>query len=82
MIQAYFDGLKQVIDRYATAPFVLDAQVNFELRPGDQGYVVGAVLFQDESSLNGAAETISESRSKLLAGWRDYQAICVCQRNS
>lgn len=52
MIQAYFDQLKRVVDSYAAASFVLDAQVSFELRPGDQGYVVGAVLFQDQSILH------------------------------
>ena len=51
MIQIYFDRLKRVIDRYAAAPFVLDARVSFELRPGDQGYVTGSVLFQDQSIL-------------------------------
>ncbi|MCB0245104.1 MAG: hypothetical protein KDI12_16960 [Anaerolineae bacterium] len=52
MIQAYFDQLKHVIDSYATAAFVLDAQISFELRPGDQGYVVGSVLFLDHSILH------------------------------
>lgn len=52
MIQQYFNELKRVIDSYAAAPFVLDAQVSFELRPGNQGYAVGAVLFQDRSVLH------------------------------
>lgn len=52
MIQTYFDLLKRVIDRFAVAPFVLDAQVSFELRPGDQGYATGVILFQDQSTLH------------------------------
>lgn len=51
MIQEHFNEVKRVIDSYAAAPFVLDAQVSFELRPGNQGYVVGIVLFQDRSIL-------------------------------
>lgn len=30
---------------------MLDAQIRFESRPGDQGYLLGAVLFLDGSSL-------------------------------
>lgn len=52
MIQRYFNELKRVIDSYAAAPFVLDAQVSFELRPGSQGYAVGVLLFQDRSALH------------------------------
>lgn len=63
MIQAYFDQLKHVIDSYATTAFVLDAQVSFELRPGDQGYVVGSVLFLDYSILTFASiSTLREVR--------------------
>ena len=52
MIRAYFDQLKHVIDSYAAASFVLDAQVSFELRPGDQGFLLGSVLFLDQSLLH------------------------------
>ena len=52
MIQTYFDRLKRVIDSYAAVPFVLDVQVSFELRPGDQGLVVGQVLFRDQTALH------------------------------
>lgn len=52
MIQNYFDELKQIIDSYATLPSVIETRVSFELRPSDQGYVVGAVLFQDQSVLH------------------------------
>lgn len=52
MIQRYFDALKQAVDSFAAAPFVLDVRMSFELRPGNQGYVVGALLFQDQSALH------------------------------
>lgn len=52
MIRAYFDQLKHVIDSYAAASFVLDAQVSFELRPGDQGFLLGSVLYLDQSILH------------------------------
>ncbi|MEZ4768484.1 MAG: DUF6516 family protein [Caldilineales bacterium] len=52
MIQAYFDQLKHIVDSYAAASFVLDARVSFELRPGDQGYLLGSMLFLDQSLLH------------------------------
>lgn len=51
-IQTYFDQLKRVLDRFAAANFVLDVQVTFEVRPADQGYVFGLVLFHDQSALH------------------------------
>lgn len=51
MIEEHFNEIKRIIDSYAAAPFVLDTQVSFELHPGNQGYVVGIVLFQDRSIL-------------------------------
>ena len=52
MIQSYFDELKRVVDDHARVPFVLDVQIAFEQRPGEQGFVVGSVLFQDHSALH------------------------------
>ena len=52
MIQSYFDQIKASIDRYATASFVLDSSVHFEVRPGDQGYLAGSVTFADGSVLH------------------------------
>lgn len=52
MIQAYFTQIKMLVERYAIAPFVLDAAVNFDLRPGDQGYLTGSILFTDYSTLH------------------------------
>lgn len=52
MIQRYFDELKRVLDSFAAASFVLDAQLSFELRPGEQGFAEGAVFFGDQSVLH------------------------------
>jgi hypothetical protein len=50
-IQLYFQQIKTLIDRYAATEFVLDSQVSFDLRPGDQGYLNGLVVFVDGSML-------------------------------
>lgn len=52
MIQSYFDQIKASIDQYAATVFVLGANVNFETRPGEQGYVAGSVTFVDASVLH------------------------------
>jgi len=74
VIQRYFNELKRVIDSYAAAPFVLDAQVSFELRPGNQGYAVGVVLFQDRSALHFREylDSIASHVSKLMYSYH-YQ---------
>ena len=51
MIQTYFGQIKKVVDRFTDLPFVLTLRVSFEVRPGDQGYIVGEVLFTDRSRL-------------------------------
>lgn len=52
MIQGYFAEIKSISDRFAAMPFVLGAQVSFETRPGDQGYVTGEMSFVDGSRLH------------------------------
>lgn len=69
MIQRHFDELKRVVDGYAAAPFVLDAQVSFEVRPGDQGFVEGAVLFQDRSTLHFREYLDRGDKGMGLAPW-------------
>jgi hypothetical protein len=49
VIQTYFAQIKAAIDRYAAANFVLESTVNFETRPGNQGYLHGHIVFVDES---------------------------------
>ena len=52
VIQRYFSEIKQALDRYAILQFVLETNVDFELRPGDQGYLHGSVHFVDGSILH------------------------------
>ncbi len=51
MIESYFAQIKAVIDQYGETNFVLEARVSFETRPGEQGYLAGAVRFVDNSAL-------------------------------
>jgi hypothetical protein len=51
VIQAYFNQIKALLDRYARAPFVLEATVMFDVRPGEQGYLTGSLTFSDGSVL-------------------------------
>ena len=51
MIQAHFTQIKAIIDEYASTTFVLDVSVNFETRPGDQGYLRGSITFIDGSRM-------------------------------
>ena len=52
MIPAYFAQIKATIDRYAATPFVVDATVTFDARPGDQGYFTGSIVFENFSVLH------------------------------
>ncbi len=52
VIQTYFNQIKAGVDRYASTPFVLDAKLNFDLRPGEQGYLNGSIQFVDETTLH------------------------------
>ena len=52
MIQTYFTLIKRVIDQYAAISFVLEAQMHFDMRRGDQGYLAGTVIFADDSKLH------------------------------
>jgi Family of unknown function (DUF6516) len=52
MIPTYFTQIKRIIDQYATTSFVLEAQIHFDMRPGDQGYLTGTLIFADGSKLH------------------------------
>ncbi|MCA9979859.1 MAG: hypothetical protein KDD89_03485 [Anaerolineales bacterium] len=52
MISAYFATLQATLDRYSLLYFVQDVRITFDKRPSEQGYVVGQVVFQDESELH------------------------------
>ena len=68
VIQNYFARLKASLDRYATTSFVLETKVNFETRPGDQGYLTGSVEFIDSSKLyfSEFLDTVGESVDKIM----------------
>lgn len=51
-IQKYFNEIRDVLDRFSATHFILDTNVNFDIRPGDQGYVKGVVSFFDHSTLH------------------------------
>jgi len=51
VIQTYFAQVKAIIDQYAVTSFVLDTEVSFETRPGEQGYLTGSITFVDGSVL-------------------------------
>jgi len=52
MIQTYFTQIKRIIEQYAATSFVLEAQMHFDMRPGDQGYLTGTLIFVDDSKLH------------------------------
>lgn len=52
MIPVYFAAIKETIEQFAAARFVLDASITFDIRPGEQGYLTGLVIFEDFSSLH------------------------------
>ena len=52
MIQTYFTQIKRIIDQYAATSFVLETQIHFEMRPGNQGYLAGTLIFVDDSKLH------------------------------
>jgi hypothetical protein len=51
VIQRYFSEIKAAIDRYAILQVVVETDVDFELRSGDQGYLHGSVQFVNGSIL-------------------------------
>lgn len=51
-LQIYLDEVKEVVDRYAATHFVLEANVEFDIRPGEQGYLIGSIHFSDHSVLH------------------------------
>lgn len=75
VIQRYFSEIKKVIDRYAILQFVLETDVDFELRSGDQGYLHGSVHFADGSILHFKEflDGINDTVDKLTYSYH-YQA--------
>lgn len=52
MMQTYFAQLQAVVDQYASTDFVLETNLNFETRPGDQAYLAGVITLSDNSTLH------------------------------
>ena len=50
-IPTYFNQVKAIVDPCAATRFVLDANVSFEMRPGEQGCLRGSITFADGSTL-------------------------------
>ena len=67
-IQTYFDQIKTQVDQYATTDFVLNVRVDFETRPGEQGYLVGLVTFADGSALHFREflDAVAETTNKVM----------------
>lgn len=67
-MQVHLDSVRFLVDQYARMRFVLDAQVTFDVRPGNQAYVHGAFLFVDDSSLHFREylDTIGADTQKLM----------------
>jgi len=68
VIQAYFNQIKAIVDQYAVTRFVLDANVSFETRPGEQGYLTGSITFVDSSVLHFREflDAVKETVDKLM----------------
>jgi len=49
-IQSYFSQIKRLLDRYAATDLVIDLSVQFDERPGDQGFLSGSVVFKNLSA--------------------------------
>ena len=68
MIQTYFAQIKSLIDQYAATSFVLEARLNVDMRPGDQGYLTCTLTFTDDSKLHVSEylDQTGESVDKLM----------------
>ena len=74
MIQTYFAQIKRIIDQYAATNFVLGANVSFDMRPGDQGYLTGTLIFIDDTRLHVSEylDQVGETVEKLMYSYQ-YQ---------
>ena len=74
IIQAYFDQTQAVVNRYAATRFVVEAKINFDQRPGEQGYLSGAMDFVDGSvsSFREFLDILHETVDKLMYSYH-YQ---------
>lgn len=52
LLQTYCNRIKAEVDRYAATSFVLEVEINFDLRPGGQGYLHGTIQFVNGAELH------------------------------
>jgi len=76
LLQTYFNRIKAEVDRYATTRFVLDVKINFDSRPGDQGYMNGAIHLVDGSVLHFKeyVDTLNQNVDKLTYSYHFQDA--------
>lgn len=75
-LPTYFNRIKAEIDRYAATRFVLDAKINFDSRPGDQGYLNGTIHFVDGSALHFKeyVDALNQNVDKLTYSYHSQDA--------
>jgi hypothetical protein len=73
-IEKYFAEAKKVLDQYAATRLVLEVQINFDIRPGEQGLLSGSVTFIDGSVLffKEFLDAIAQNVDKLMYSYH-YQ---------
>lgn len=52
VIPTYFERIKTAINYYSLFSYVESVTVSYEFREGEQGYMVGCIVYQDESELH------------------------------
>ena len=75
-VQFYFTRIKTLLDRYAALDFVLEITAHFDVRPGDQGFLSGVVIFNDQSVLylREFLDTVNGVVEKIMYSYH-YQTV-------
>jgi hypothetical protein len=68
VLNEYLVQVRALLDSYSRPAFVLDVNVNSEVRPGDQAYLNGVITFADGSELHYAEflDASSQTVEKLM----------------
>jgi hypothetical protein len=51
-IRAYCDAIQQIHDRISKMPFVIDCTITFDIRPMEQAYLTGSIVFLNYTVLH------------------------------
>jgi hypothetical protein len=51
-IKSYCDSIQQVHNRISKMPFVIDSSITFDIRPIEQAYVTGSIVFLNYAVLH------------------------------